>query len=115
MNYIIYIGLTMTNIDVFKICQIAKHIIRKYSKKSYLSNDNYVLKLISLLNFIKYFINLTNHFMVQEPLNNHLLQLIRLIIKKYIKIRIHHINTGANKIDKRVRKFYTKLIHFQYQ
>jgi hypothetical protein len=28
----------------------------------------------------KYFRNLTNHFMDQKPLSNHLLQLIRLII-----------------------------------
>jgi hypothetical protein len=62
-------GLAMADVDVVKICQIAEHIVREYLKISNLSIGNYILKSISLLNINKYFINLTNHFMDQEPLN----------------------------------------------
>jgi len=53
-----------------------------------------------MLSTDKYFLNLTNHFMDQEPLNNHSIQMIRLILKTFITIRIHHINTTTNEIDK---------------
>jgi len=53
--------------------------------------------------------------MNQEPLNNRLLQTTRLILEKYITIRIHHVNTGSNDFDETVKRFYTKLIHFQHQ
>lgn len=109
-------GLTMANADVVSICQVAERTVREYTKKSnHISIDYLVLKSISILSIDKYFLNLTNHFMDQEPLNNHLLQMIRLILKTFITIRIHHINTSSNEIDKRVRRLYTKLIHFQHQ
>jgi len=71
-----------------------------------------------MLSIEKYFFKLTNHFMDQEPLNNHLIQMIRLILKTFITIQIHHINTTSNKRnkrDKRLRRLFTKLIHFRHQ
>jgi len=101
-------GLTMANADVVNKCQIAEHTVREYSENSnHMSIDYFVLKSISILNIDKYFINLTNQIMDQEPLNNHLLQMIRLILKTFITIR----QTSSNEIDKRVRRYQGRSVH----
>lgn len=67
------------------------------------------------INMEKHFENLSTHILDQEPLNNHLLQLIKHILNYYITIRLHHINKSSNEIDDKIRSYYTKLILFKHQ
>jgi len=68
------------------------------------------------INISKYFYSLlASHFLEQEPLNNHPIQLNKIILNIYITVRLHHINSSTNAIGQKIRTFYTKLIHFKHQ
>jgi len=67
------------------------------------------------ININKYFTNLSIHILDQEPLNNHVLQLIKIILNIYCKLRLHQINSSTNDIDQKIRNHYTKLILFKHQ
>lgn len=109
-------GLIKPNKNVVEICKIAERVIREYQE---IDKSNVVSKItltcMKKINISKYFPQLTNHFFEQEPLNNHLLQLIKIILNTYITLRLHHINSSTNAIDHKIRTFYTKLIHFKHQ
>jgi len=109
-------GLIQPNPDVIDICKIAERVIRGYQK---IDGSNIVKRItiecMRKININKYFISLSNHFLEQEPFNNHLLQLLKLIMHIYITLRIHHINSSTNSIDQKIRTFYTKLILFEHQ
>lgn len=109
-------GLIKPNKNVIEICKIAERIIREYQD---IDKSNVVSKItlncMKKINISKYFQQLTYHFFEQEPLNNHLLQLIKIILNTYITLRLHHINSSTNAIDQKIRNFYTKLILFKHQ
>lgn len=109
-------GLIKPSLDVIEICKIAERVIREYTK---IDKSNVVNKItiesMKRINISKYFNSLSSHFLDQEPLNNHLIQLIKIILKIYITLRLHHINSSTNAIDQKIRTFYTKLIHFNHQ
>lgn len=46
---------------------------------------------IRKLNISTWFLTLTKHCVDQDPLGGHILQLIRMILKNYFTIRLHHI------------------------
>lgn len=101
----------------FNYCNLlAERVIRGYQR---IDGSN-VVKRITIecmrkINISKYFISLSNHFLEQEPFNNHLLQLLKLIMHIFITLRLHHINSSTNSIDQKIRTFYTKLMLFQHQ
>lgn len=61
------------------------------------------------------FVCLNEHISSQSPINNHLLQIIKLILKKYIVIRLHHYNKEISEPKFRIRSQLTKAILFQRQ
>lgn len=80
-------------IDVISICKVAERTIKMYVNK--LSSETNILRFLiikstSQMNIKNLFLNIFDHFLNQEPLNNHLLQLTHLIVKSYFIIRIHH-------------------------
>lgn len=68
------------------------------------------------LNINNLFISLNVHIASQSPINNHLLQIIKLIIKKCIVIRLHHHNKEQCSQPKTsIRSHLTKQIIFHHQ
>lgn len=107
-------GLIKPHPDVIEICKIAERVLRGYAK---IEETNVVNKITiestRKINISKYFSSLDNHSFDQEPLNNHILQLIKQILNIYITL--HYINSTTNAIDQKIRSFYTKLILFKHQ
>ncbi|KAF0711424.1 THAP-type domain-containing protein, partial [Aphis craccivora] len=87
-------GLIKTSHDVIQICKIAERTIKHFQAidKSNVINK-ITLEAMKNINMDKYFTNLSLHILDQEPLNNHVLQLIKIIINIYCKLRLHHINS----------------------
>ncbi|CAH1980465.1 unnamed protein product [Acanthoscelides obtectus] len=109
-------GLSKPTKDVVKVCTVAESIIKTETN---FSIPNIMLKLISAamrnLNFRELFLCLSEHCLEQDPLDGHIIQLIRLILKNYFTIRLHHINSTKNQITDRIRQRLTKTIHFRNQ
>lgn len=109
-------GLCKPSKDVVNVCLVAETIMRMEQN---FSASNIILKLIALainaLNMETLFTCLSRHCQDQDPLNGHILQLIRLILKHYFTIRLHHINSSQNEIKDRIRQKLTKTILFRHQ
>lgn len=109
-------GLCKASKDVINICITAETIIKSETN---FSVPNIILKLISAgtrhLNINQLFLSLDRHSFDQDPLNGHIIQLIRLILKNYFTIRLHHINRSKNEVSDRIRQKLTKAIHFKSQ
>ncbi|KYN20062.1 hypothetical protein ALC57_07588 [Trachymyrmex cornetzi] len=61
------------------------------------------------------FLNLKEHSHDQNPLENHIIHLMKAIISKYIKIRLYHIGKQTMKNVQSQRHFRHKLTLFQGQ
>lgn len=89
-------GLKKPSIDVINICKIAEKVftsrIQDLSRHSGNPINYLTIKTMAQLNINNLFISLNVHIASQSPINNHLLQIIKLIIKKFIVIRLHHHN-----------------------
>jgi len=109
-------GLIKASSDVIELCKISERTIRHFKAidKSNVVNK-ITLEAMKYININKYFTNLSIHILDQEPLNNHVLQLIKIILNIYCKLRLHHINSSTNDIDQKIRNHYTKLILFKHQ
>ena len=88
-------GLISPSNDVIAVCKSAELSIRKIigpSQKPAIKNNVTVRIENVLSNFIgtNIFMSLAEHGLETTPLNNHLVNLIRSIASKYIKIRLHH-------------------------
>lgn len=95
---------------------VAESVVRSETN---FSSKNILIKLIlsavRRLNVQAIFLSLSEHCMDQDPLQGHILQLIRLILKNYFIIRLHHINTTSNEVQNRIRHKLTKTIIFSNQ
>jgi hypothetical protein len=70
---------------------------------------------MSQININSLFTILNAHILSLSPINNYLLQIIKLIIKKYIVIRLHHYNKKQSQPKFRICSHLTKQILFQHQ
>lgn len=108
-------GLIKPSRYVTYICRTAENIFRHNISFS----GQVVLRLInsakSQINITGIFPSLNDHILDQDPLNNHLLQLVDIILKLYFTIRIHHKNKTLNEVKERIRHKYSKLILFKHQ
>jgi len=112
-------GLIRPNDDVTELCRIGENVFRIH-QHTFQSNSNnatkkFIIKAFSRINISKYFLKLSNHIYNQNPINNHLIQIIKLIFKSYFTIRIHHLNKTISQPKERIRSHFTKLVHFQHQ
>jgi len=73
------------------------------------------MKSFSKININKYFLNLSEHIYNQDPINNHLIQIIKEMFKTYFNIKIHHFNQSSSQPRDRIRSHFTKLVHFRHQ
>lgn len=113
-------GLTKPVEYVVKLCKISEKTFKTSIQCAVTSRKNpvdfLILKCMSqITNIYEYFPSLNNHIYSQSPINNHLLQLIKYIIKTYITIRLHHYNKELSQPKIRVRSELTKLITFKHQ
>jgi len=113
-------GLTKPVEYVVKLCKISEKTFKTSIQCAVTSRKNpvdfLILKCMSqITNIYEYFPSLNDHIYSQSPINNHLLQLIKYIIKTYITIRLHHYNKELSQPKIRVRSELTKLITFKHQ
>jgi len=106
--------------DVTELCRIAENVFRTQQsiyKTGAATNirETFIMKSFSKININKYFINLSDHIYHQDPINNHLIQIIKEIFKTYFNIRIHHFNQSNSQPKERIRSHFTKLVHFKHQ
>ena len=112
-------GLIRPNDDVTEPCRIGENVFWIH-QHNFISNSNnstktFIINAFSRINISKYFLKLSNHIYNQNPINNHLIQIIKLIFKTYFTIRIHHLNKTNNQPKERIRSHLTKLVHFRLQ
>lgn len=112
-------GLIKPSIDVTRICKIAEKIFtsRIFEVPKHLEDpiQFLMLKTMAHINITNVFNCLNEHILTQSPINNHLLQIIKLIIKKYLAIRLHHHNKELSQPKSRIRTHLTKIILFKHQ
>lgn len=112
-------GLTKPSIDVVNLCEIAEKNFILWITQAIKNQKNVIqfliIKCMSSININLYFINLNKHIYSQSPINNHLLQIIKLILKYYNTIRLHHYNKELVGSKMRIRSKLTKLITFKNQ
>jgi len=106
--------------DVTELCRIAENVFRTQQSVYTTSGatnirETFIIKSFSKININKYFLKISNHIYNQDPINNHLIQLIRDIFKTYFNIRIHHFNSSRSQPKERIRSHFTKLVHFKNQ
>lgn len=106
-------GLCKASSDVVKLCRVAEKACR--GRCGIQRVDQIVLFALREIDVSTYFLGLSGHILSQDPLNNHLLQLIDIILRVYITIRIHYVNKCRNEDVVRVRQQYTKLVLFKNQ
>jgi hypothetical protein len=108
-------GLVRPSKDVINVCRVAELVFRENNKFSGNVIEKLMLTSKRNLNIAKTSSGLSDHILEQDALNNHLLQLINLILKCYLTIRLHHHNMSTNEIKDRIRHRYSKLILFKNQ
>lgn len=115
-------GLHYPSRDVILLCEYAEKILRasiKIKGTSYLASKKaiaHMIKAVLKKNLgSKIFHSLNDHLKDQNPMDNHLVLLIKAVAMKYLDIRIHHLIKTISQKDDRVRSFHTKLILFKGQ
>lgn len=107
------------SIDITRICKITEKIFtsRIIEVPKHLEDpiQFLMLKTMAHINITNVFNCLNEHILTQSPINNHLLQIIKLIIKKYLTIRLHHHNKELSQPKSRIRTHLTKMILFKHQ
>lgn len=102
--------------NVRKVCRTAETAIRATAS---LNNIRNVIRLKSSIFFALDTIFLEDemirHCENQNIFDNHRTQLIKIIISKYVDLRIHHINTLKSEKNKTIRHKFTKMILFSNQ
>jgi len=112
-------GLIKSSTDVITLCKASEQVFisRINEVPKHLGNpiDFLIIKTMSQINIKNIFPSLNSHILSQSPLNNHLLQIVKFIIQKYMKIRLHYYNNQLCQPKKRLRSKLTKIILFQHQ
>lgn len=88
-------GLTKPSEDVVAVCKVAEFSFKNNTNKiSEQSNiiQYLTVKSASQLNINQLFTGISNHTSNQSPFNNHLLQIVNVILKTYLTIRLHHFD-----------------------
>lgn len=111
-------GLTKPSKDVVKLCKLSEIIFKCHEKEIKFKEDIIsflVIQASSKIEISSLFSSLNVHILDQSPLDNHLLQIITIILKTYFTIRLHHYNKTLSQPSERIRSHLTKTIHFKNQ
>jgi hypothetical protein len=71
--------------------------------------------ILGAITFFNIFNDLNDHILERDPVNNHAVQLVYLILRTFFTIRLHHENNKNNQVPNKIRHIYTKLIQFKHQ
>lgn len=111
-----YGGLIYPSTMVTKICKRSEQVIRSFSNSNPKTcyKDKFILITKTLSSFVQeeVFPTISSHQFDHE--NNHLIDLTKSVIEKYIDIRLLYLSRKSDPKNA-VRRIYTKLIHFKNQ
>lgn len=111
-------GLFFPSEDVFNLCTKTEQYLRSFvvlnCVKSSFNKIYFVNSLMRKMIGTSIFINLNDHQFDQDPLDNHIHNLTKLIIQMYVNIRLHFICRNMKSVVSR-RQHLTKTILFQGQ
>nr|CAH7718890.1 unnamed protein product [Callosobruchus chinensis] len=117
-----YSCLTKASSIVIDVCKAAEKYFRFIHKTSNIFNKNVSNLLVLLITNtmcnipIQVYDGFGDHFYDEDPLTGHATILIKLILKKYFSLRIHHeCMKNLDTKTMRVRSSLTKIIHFKNQ
>lgn len=108
-------GLCKAATDVVKICKIAEKVFRMFRVDSNAQVKRMILYTFRQINGNNFFVELNQHILDQDPENNHILQLLNIVLKVYFTLRMHYVNKNKNEFSVRIRHIHTKLIQFNNQ
>lgn len=111
-------SLFFPSVDVCKLCQIAEKIFRQHIHEIFKKQNikDYLLnKIFAQTSHLFNSEEMYNHILNQDVLDNHRSQLIKLVIKYFIQIRLHHETKVRSEKDSNIRHKFTKLILFKNQ
>lgn len=111
-------GLYFPSPDLFEVCLETEKNLRHYDRPQFMAKSDYMfLSTKTLAKFVgkNTFIVLNLHSVDQPATLNHRLHLIRAIIKKYIKVRMHHESISENTGRGTERQQFKKIVLFKGQ
>lgn len=112
-------GLIKPSENIVLICKTAELVFRSHQQSLSSLKSNIIqyltIKASSKLQINKLFNQISDHILDQSPLNNHLLQIIKIALKTFYTIRRHHFNNSISEPRERIRSHLTKTIHFRNQ
>jgi hypothetical protein len=113
------IGLAKPSKDLINICKITELVIRNENHigqghKDKLFTQKVVLRVMPQVHR-NTFQSLRSHMYEEVPEGNHVIALMKVIVQKYCKIRIHHMTNCTNDTfdTRRVRTILTKTVLFR--
>lgn len=114
-------GLVYPSTSLYKLCQLCEAVFRRNpecnfaaAKKCYnlLRKEKEVIEQVIGM---KLFSDLDKHALDSNPMDNHVLHLIRAVIKEYFTIRYKYECKKLSNNPKAIRQLYTKLVIFKGQ
>lgn len=112
--------LNSASVLVINICKTGEKYLRIYMAEKGIFNKKNISEILitgTVRNLDKkYFDIFSNHTVDMDPMNDHSLQLSKLILKHYFKVRIHHESAKCKDLsENRIRSLLTKTILFKHQ
>lgn len=109
-------GLVKPSTIIKKICVEAEKTFRTSSDQNAGDIEHLIRSAFRYLD-LKMFSSMNDHFINSDPIENHRLIFVKIILHEYFKVRIHHKNvmTLEKNTKSKIRNFYKKLIHFKGQ
>lgn len=109
-------GLFKASSDVIYLCRLGEKIFREHKKDTSINIDRLTLEVMRSINK-PVFSSLNDHMFVESTLNNHVINLIKIVINRYLKIRFHYLTKTVNEelINNRIRSVLTKRILYSHQ
>lgn len=117
--------LSIKNFGAFKkpskymdsLCKTTELIFNTY-KEQMLTNNAIIfliLKVSSKINTKSYFNSIKNHILNQSPINNHLLQWIKMIFKIFFPTRLRYRLKYRTQHNNKIQSHWFEVIHFKNQ
>lgn len=112
-------GLIVPSTDVIKICKITESLLRKtYNNSKFISaktfKNHFVTKTMAHFLGLKLFETINFHQYDHSPLDNHVIQLTKCVLEKYMDIRLNHFAKNVLQ-NAQKRQLFNKFLHFTGQ
>lgn len=108
-------GLINASNDVIKLCYITERVIREHQNEINKQHPIERLIVIAMSRVTSDIFDNVLHMLEQAPLQDHRTILIKLILYRYIQLRLRHICNSKQHAIQRIRNKFNKLITFKNQ